>query len=388
MYIRISKTLRTSTLLLPSVVLVLLLYTVSGPKRGSELPSEWSIQSLVEKQQATLTEREAKKPDDPQVKMVLDKMAAAGITRPSTVADVQKAYLFYPRLSGTQEPVFHVEDRQIPGPEGNITVRVYTPNSTRGLPILVFFHGGGFVAGNIDSYDIPLRSVANRCECTVVSVAYRLAPKDKYPAALEDAYAATAWVAEHADTLGGDPNRIAVGGDGAGGNLAAVTTLMARERGTPRLMFQVLIYPMLDASTMRPSWFTESNAPTVTRDVKHSLLSAYLPITARLSDPYVSPIRAHTLANLPPALVIAYGDKDPTRAESEDYARRLKQDGVATTISFYPSAIHGFFLMAGDLAAGKRCIDEVAMTLRNAFQRHSTSSSLKMVPPFLDTAGF
>src|SRR5262249_51860074 len=148
----------------------------------------------------------------------------------------------------------------------------------------------------------------------------RLAPKDKYPAALEDAYAATRWVAEHASTLGGDPQRIAVGGDGAGGNLAAVMTLLARDRGTIRRIFQVLIYPMLDASTMRPSWFTESNAAAVTRDVKHSVLSAYLPISAPLGDPYVSPIRAHSLANLPPALVIAYGGEDPTRAESEDYA--------------------------------------------------------------------
>jgi acetyl esterase len=363
---RISKAVETSTLLLPSMALILL-YTVSGPRRESESLIEWSTQSPVDKQEPTLTEAGPQKPNDPEVKAVLDKMAAAGITRPSTVADVRKAYLFYPKLSGTREPIFHVEDRQIPGPAGNVTVRLYTPNSTSGLPVLVFFHGGGFVAGSLDAYDNPLRSIANRCECAVVSVAYRLAPKDKYPAALEDAYAATKWVAEHASTLGADPHRIAVGGDGAGGNLAAVIALMARERGTPRLIFQVLIYPVLDASTMRPSWFTESNAPTVTRDVKHSLNSAYLPITARLSDPYVSPIRAHSLSNLPPALVIAYGGEDPMRAESEDYARRLAQDGVAAKISLYPSAIHGFFLMAGDLAAGRKCIDEVAMTLRNAF---------------------
>jgi acetyl esterase/lipase len=370
---RISKAMESSTLLLPSMALILL-YTVSGPRRGSESPIEWSIQSPVDKEEPTHLGAGTQKPDDPEVKAVLDKMAAAGITRPSTVADVRKAYLFYPKLSGTKEPIFQVEDRQIPGPAGNITVRVYSPNSTSGLPVLVFFHGGGFVAGNLDAYDNPLRSVANRCECTVVSVAYRLAPKDKYPAALEDAYAATQWVAEHADNIGGDPHRIAVGGDGAGGNLAAVIALMARERG-PRLIFQVLIYPLLDASTMRPSWFTESNAPTVTRDVKHSLNSAYLPITARLSDPYVSPIRAHTLSNLPPALVIAYGGEDPMRAESEDYARRLTQDGVAAKISLYPSAIHGFFLMAGDLAAGRKCIDEVAMTLRNAFDVKSRARS-------------
>jgi acetyl esterase len=151
------------------------------------------------------------------VKAVLDKMAAAGIAHPTSVADVRKAYLFYPRLSGSAEQVFRVEDRQIPGPVGNILIRVYTPSSTGGLPILVFFHGGGFVAGSLDTHDIPLRSVTNRCECIIVSVAYRLAPENEYPAAPEDAYAATKWVAEHGTDIGGDPHRIAVGGDGRAG---------------------------------------------------------------------------------------------------------------------------------------------------------------------------
>ena len=137
---RISKTLESSTCLLPSMALILL-PAVSGLGRGSEPRVEWSIQNLSEKQ--TLTESGSKMPDDPQVKGVLEKMAAAGITRPSTVADVRKAYLFYPKLSGTPEHVCHIEDPQIPGPASNVTVRVYTPNPTSGLPILVFFHGGG-----------------------------------------------------------------------------------------------------------------------------------------------------------------------------------------------------------------------------------------------------
>jgi len=362
---RVFKVLDSSAFLLSSTPLILLL-TLSELSSGYEASVPWSTQSLPEKENQ-LTESGPRAADDPQAKAILDQLAAAGITRPATVADVRKAYLFYPKLSGTPEHVFHIEDRQIPGPAGNVTVRVYTPGSTSGLPILVFFHGGGFVAGNLDTYDNPLRSVANRCECIVVSVAYRLAPEDKYPAAPEDAYAATKWVADHAGSIGGDPRRIAVGGDGAGGNLAAVVTLMARERGSPHLVFQVLIYPMLDASTMRPSWFTESDAPTVTREVKHSLLSTYLPIAANLGDPFISPIRAQTLKNLPPALVIAYGGDDPMRIEEEEYARRLNEDGVEAKVSVYPNAVHGFFLMAGDLAAGKHCIDEVATALRNTF---------------------
>jgi len=375
---RISKALESSTCLLPSLALILL--CVSGPRRGSEGRGEWSIPSPVEKQNQMLTESGSQTPDDPQVKAVLDKMAAAGITRPSTVADVRRAYLFYPNLSGTPEHVFLIEDRRIPRPGGNIPIRVYTPNSRSGLPMLVFFHGGGFVAGNLASHDTPLRSLANRCECIVVSVAYRLAPENKYPAAPEDAYSATKWVAEHAGNIGGDPRRIAVGGDGAGGNLAAVVTLMARERGTPSLVFQILIYPMLDASTMRPSWFTESDAPTVTRESKHKLLSTYLPITANLGDSFVSPIRAQNFKNLPPALLMTYGGHDPMRIEGEEYIRLLKEDGVVAEVSLYPQAIHGFFLMAGDLDAGKKCIDEVATTLRNAFNSTPTGSSVKSVP--------
>jgi acetyl esterase/lipase len=359
--------------LLAILMIVCVLYAFSGPTSGSGL--KWTIQSPKENQHQAAIESAPGTSDDPQVKAVLNKMMTAGISRPSTVDDVRKAYLFYPKLSGTPEPVFHVEDRQIPGIAGDIPIRVYSPDSSNGLPILVFFHGGGFVAGTLDAYDTPLRSVANRCKCKIVSVAYRLAPEAKYPAATDDAYAATKWVAENAATIAGDPHRIAVGGDGAGGNLAAVVALMARERSTPHLLFQALIYPMLDASTMRPSWFTESNAPAVTRDVKHKVLSAYLPIAAPLSDPYVSPLRASTLANLPPALLIAYGGEDPMRAESEEYARHLKQDGVATMISLYPSAIHGFFLMAGELATGQKCIDEVATGLRNAFNGGVTGAS-------------
>ena len=362
---RISKALGSSAYLLPSMFLILL--SVSELRNGPEARVERSTESPLERQAQTPTDSGPQTLDDRQVRAVLDKLASAGVARPTTVADVRKAYLFYPKLSGTPEQVFRIEDREIPRPKGNIHVRVYTPSSTSGLPMLVFFHGGGFVAGSLDSHDTPLRSVANRCECIVVSVAYRLAPENKYPAAPDDAYAATKWVTEHGREIGGDSHRIAVGGDGAGGNLAAVVTLMARERGTPRLVFQVLIYPSLDFSTMRPSWWAETDATTVSREVKRDISRAYLPITADLRDPFIAPVHAKDLRNLPPALFITYEGDNPMRIESEEYVNRLRQDGVAVKLSVYPNVVHGFFLMAGDLAEGKNCIDEVASTLRNAF---------------------
>jgi len=358
------KAFENFTLLLPSLAFAMF-SAASGSARVSHVGAAPNLPSLQEGQNPAAVESELKTPADPQVKAVLDKMAAAGIAHPITVAEVRKAYLYYPRLSGTPEHVFRVEDRQIPGPAGNILVRVYTPSSTSGLPVLVFFHGGAFVAGSLDTHDTPLRSVANRCQCIVVSVAYRLAPENKYPAAPEDAYAATKWVAEHGADIGGDPHRIAVGGDGAGGNLAAAVTLMAREQGGPHLIFQVLIYPMLDATIMKPSWWTDT--PIVSRESKNEMLGMYLPPTGNLRDPLVSPIFAENLKNLPPALVVIDED-DPMRDEGEEYAGRLKQDAVLVKVSRYPTMIHGFFLMAGDLDAGKKCIDETANALSSAFK--------------------
>jgi acetyl esterase len=367
------KVFENPTVLLPSLIVVLFVAF-----SGSDTVSRARLERILANQQETqtATKSELQSSADPQVKAILDKMAAAGVARPSTVADVRKAYLFYPKLSGTPEQVFRVQDRQIPGPAGNILVRVYTPVSTSGLPMLVFFHGGGFVAGSLDSHDTPLRSVANRCDCIVVSVAYRLAPEHQYPAAPEDAYAAVKWVADHGAEIGGDPHRIAAGGDGAGGNLAAVVTLMARERGTPRLVFQVLIYPSLDFSTVRPSWWEESDAPTVSKEAKLDIFGVYLPITANLSDPFIAPIRADNLKALPSALVITYEGDNPMRFEGEEYVNRLRQDGVAVKVSTYPNVLHGFFLMAGGLDGAKKCIDEVASALKSAFT--STSPAVPL----------
>jgi acetyl esterase len=365
MFGKISAGLASVTLSFSSLALFLL-FAVSGNSTASHAIIAPTLQNHQEDQNRSAAKSESQTPADPQVKAVLDELEAAGVAHPTTVEDVRKAYLFYPKLSGVPEKVFRIEDRQIPGPAGSLPIRIYTPNSSNGLPILVFFHGGGFVAGSLDTHDTPLRAVANRCDCIVVSVAYRLAPEHEFPAAPDDAYAATKWLAEHGAEIGGDSRRIAVGGDGSGGNLAAVVTLMARERGTPHLVFQLLIYPMVDATIMRPSWWTESNELTVTREAKNSILGVYLPVTADLKNPFVSPLFAENLRDLPPALVITDQD-DPMRDEGEEYARRLRKDGVRTRVSRYPNMIHGFFLMAGDLDAGKKCIAEAGSALENAF---------------------
>jgi acetyl esterase len=241
----------------------------------------------------------------------------------------------------------------------------------------VFFHGGGFVAGNLDTEDTPLRSVTNRCGCIIVSVAYRLAPEYPYPAAPDDAFAATTWVAEHALELGGDARRIAVGGDGAGGNLAAVVALMARDRSGPRLIYQVLIYPDVDA-ILRGSRYL-SNDPVVTPEARVANLGAYVPLLGNSEDPYISPIYAKSLSDLPPALLITDQD-DPAWDEGKTYANRLRHARVPVQVSQYPNIIHGFFLMAGALDAGKKCIDEVAAALTEAFKGTPISSPVLARP--------
>jgi len=310
---------------------------------------------------------------DPQVQALLDRMAAAGVLHPKTVEQWRDAYDFYAMFEGAPEPIFRAENRAIPGPAGKIPIRIYFPRQASALPVWVFFHGGGFVTGSIDTHDTPLRAVANRCDCIVVSVAYRLAPENPFPAATDDAYAATQWVAEHAADFGGDPRRIAVGGDGAGGNLAAVVALMARDKGGPRLVSQLLIYPTLDLTMLTPSWIV-GNDPMFTTDAMVVAVGNYVPMNTDLENPYISPVYAKDLRDVPPAFIITDAD-DPVRDEAETFATRLRDAGVPVAVSRYPNAIHGFFLMAGALDAGRKAIDEVGATLKQMFTNFDTSAS-------------
>ncbi len=244
-------------------------------------------------------------------------------------------------------------------------VRVVWPRERGDLPCLVYFHGGGWTFCSIETHDATCRKLANGAGCVVVSVEYRLAPEHPFPAAAEDAFAATRWVAGHADALGIDPQRVAVGGDSAGGNLAAVVALMARDRGELKLCHQLLVYPITDHDFETVSYRENAAGPLLTRSMMQSFWDFYVPDGNR-SNPYVSPLRAQSLAELPPATVIT-AEYDPLRDEGEAYALRLREAGVAVNASRYDGMIHGFFGFDEVLPAGRKAVDEAAAALDVAF---------------------
>jgi acetyl esterase len=233
--------------------------------------------------------------------------------------------------------------------------------------MLVYFHGGGWVIGNLDTHDGVCRQLCNAAHCVVVSVDYRLAPEHPYPAAAEDAYAATRWVAANAAAIGGDPARIALGGDSAGGNLTAVVTLMARDRGGPPLVFQLLVYPATDAPTAdHPSYRENAEGYFLTRDMMLWFWNHYCGSTPDLTDAYRYPLRAKDLRRLPPAYVIT-AEFDPLRDEGEAYAARLREANVPVRLKRYAGMIHGFFGMGALLTQAREATKEAAEALRSAF---------------------
>ena len=308
-------------------------------------------------------------PLDPKAREFIDQLAAAGAP-PLTDLPVADARLAIDALFSSQgepEPVARVENRRIPGPGGEIGLRIYTPQGKGPFPVLVFIHGGGWVLCGLDSHDGPCRALANAVPCLVVSVDYRLAPEHKFPAAADDAYAATRWVAEHAAELGGDAKRIAVGGDSAGGNLAAVVALMARDRGGPRLAHQLLVYPVTDAGLDTASYVENGEGYFLTADMMRWFWNHYLRSHADVENPYASPLRAREVGGLPPALVIT-AEYDPLRDEGEAYAARLRDAGVPVRTTRYAGMIHGFFGMGALFPQARTAIDEAAAALGGAFR--------------------
>ena len=247
-------------------------------------------------------------------------------------------------------PVAQVIDRTIPGPHGDIKIRIYRPHARDGLPLLLFMHGGGFILGDLDSHDEAARVLTMKANCVTVAVDYRLAPEYPFPAAPEDCFVALKWAAEHAGEFGADASRIAVAGDSAGGNLAAVMALRARDEGGPALVGQVLIYPaadLEDANEFQPA--PDGQYYFLNRHDGAYFNSLYLVDMANARHPHASPMFAETLDGVPPALVIT-AEYDPLCRQGEAFAEQLKAAGVETTLTRYPGAIHGFVTMPVPMA--------------------------------------
>jgi acetyl esterase len=283
--------------------------------------------------------------------------------RPTTELSVEEAReqtLRVAKLMGAGEPVAKTEDHTMAGPHGDIPLRIYTPQGSGPFPVLVFYHGGGWVVGNLDSADMFCRLMTNAAGCVVVSVNYHHAPEHKFPMAADDAYAGAVWAAQNAATFNGDATRLAVSGSSAGGNLAAVVAQMARDTGTPAITFQLLIVPVCAYNFDTNSYRVNADGYGLTTDAMKWYWRHYLRDEADGANPYASPLRAKSLKGLPPAFV-ATAEFDPLCDEGNAYAARLKTDGVPTQHRCYEGMIHGFL--------GAQANADMVAALRQAFAK-------------------
>ncbi|MEN3224152.1 alpha/beta hydrolase [Mycolicibacterium porcinum] len=291
-----------------------------------------------------------------------------GVLDPISAAAEVRARLKASRRPATPVPVGNVEDRTVPGPAGEIPVRIYHPldsaDAGTGLPVLVYFHGGGFVLCDLDSHDSCCRRLANGIGAIVVSVDYRLAPEHPYPAAVDDALAATEWVAAHAGELGGDPARLVVAGDSAGGNLAAVVAMTARDRGGPTIAFQVLIYPVVDQRRKSSLSSPHTKSGVLTAEHMQWFTAQYLGDSGAQSEVSASPILGD-MTGLPDGHVLT-GALDPLCEEGEEYARMLAAGGAKVSVRRYDRGFHGFFNLADHLPAAAEATEDVCAVVRAA----------------------
>ena len=304
---------------------------------------------------------------DPSAQKLLDQLADLGQPplHAQTPSAARAAALGRPSQARTPEPRVPGSDHVVPQAAGGVPVRVYRPAIEGPLPVLVWFHGGGFVLGDLDRSGPTCEQLAAKVPAVVVSVGYRLAPEHRYPAAVEDATAATAWAHAHAVELGADPGRLAVGGDSAGGNLAAVVARRARDAGGPPVAFQLLVYPVTDLTMSLPSYVENGEGYFLEAASMRWFIDHYLPDAGRRREADASPLFVGDLANLPPAHVVT-AEHDPLRDDGESYAERLEAAGVPVRLRRYEGMIHGFFVMDAVLPAGAEAVDEAAGVLRGA----------------------
>jgi acetyl esterase len=306
---------------------------------------------------------------DKEAQWVFDLIKQSGRPALNTLSPTDAKALFEQTalvLAPPPAPLPKVENIKIPGPAGDIPARVYVANEAKEpQPALVFYHGGGWVIGSLDSYDALCRQLAKKAGCTVISIDYRLAPEHKFPAAYDDSLAAFRWIAANAARLNIDAKRIAVGGDSAGGNLSACVT-QATRGDEVKACFQMLIYPGADMRMGHKSHVENAEGYILTRDLIAWFVNLYLRDERDKLDPRASPLLCTDYAGLPPAFVLLAG-YDPLRDEGRDYAERLNAAGVPVKISLYPGMYHGFFNASGALTNSKHAVEEAASALRVAF---------------------
>jgi acetyl esterase len=307
-------------------------------------------------------------PLDPQVLQWRERRIAGGVTplytqslaeaRAADLADIQAS-------SGDPEAVHDVSELSIEGRGGPLPLRIFRPSEDEPLPVLVYFFGGGWTLGQIDTCDAICRTLANQAGCVVIAAGYRLAPEHKFPAAVHDCLDAVRWIAANAKELGVDEARIAVGGDSAGANLAAAVTLLAKQQDGPALAAQLLVYPNTMYGSDTPSMRDNDDPSMFNRRSVAWYWEHYLASPVDGQDPLASPLLALDLTGLPPALVIT-AEYDPLRDESEQYANRLDEAGVPTELTRYDGMMHGFFTMSGLLDGGRRAVSQAATFLRTS----------------------
>ena len=312
-------------------------------------------------------------PVDPQIRALLDRGTGVPATHTLPVAEARRQYEARIALMAPPPQMAKVLERRIDGPGGSIGLRIYTPAGNGPFPLMMFFHGSGFVLCSLDTHDGMCRNLAAGIRCVVVSVDYRLAPEHKFPKGLDDCLAATRWAAANAVDLGIDPTLIMVAGDSAGGNMAAVTALRIRDEGGPKLRGQMLLYPVTDYHTPgTPSYAENADGYGLTRDTMEWFWEHYLANPVEAENPYASPLRARDLAGLPPAYVTS-AEYDPLRDEAELYGKRLQAAGVTTKITRWPGMNHGFLFWVGLVGGADSAMAEACSWARQAFGKKGTS---------------
>ena len=306
----------------------------------------------------------------PQVVAVLERVARSPLPLYHTLPPFVARRIYRDTRAVLAPPTPDVSESKLtlaPGPATAVMMRAYRPKGVAKdeiLPALVYYHGGGFVIGDPDTHDVLCRQFANGARCAVFSVDYRLAPEARFPAAVDDCFAATRFVSEYAKELLVDPQRIAVGGDSAGGNLAAVVSLMAREAGAPKICFQLLIYPATDLRVVHPSHQRNGEGYLLTKHTIKYFMDHYQPAG---SDWRASPLLAKSLASLPPAYLLTAGF-DPLVDEGKEYAERLAKEGNEVAYREYSDMVHGFITFGGVVDTANEAVAECCAKLRNAFE--------------------